>query len=134
MISECYKTDFKQNSSLQNSDVLEAVFTPFSASTTQMMLWYCYQDFLFKIFRIFGQKTCFFCCKLKCAYCTRSQCLSQSSGLRIIKNQPTICRLAIWRPLLYQLSYTPKYEVVRLGVACMCGASFRARFSITSTL
>ena len=37
-----------------------------------------------------------------------------------------------WRPLLYQLSYTPKYWVERVGVAWTCGTFFRARISISS--
>ena len=40
--------------------------------------------------------------------------------------------LEVWRPLLYQLSYTPKYLIERSGVALMCGALFHARNSITS--
>ena len=37
-----------------------------------------------------------------------------------------------WRPLLYQLSYTPKYLVEQIGVARQCGTCFRARISIPS--
>ena len=54
------------------------------------------------------------------------------SSLDNKKSQPTRCRLTIWRPLLYQLSYTPKYSLVKDGVARQCGTSFRARISIPS--
>ncbi|MEE3492662.1 hypothetical protein [Ruminococcus sp.] len=39
---------------------LEAVFMPFLAGTAQMMLWYCFQEILVKIFSIIALKIAFF--------------------------------------------------------------------------
>ena len=102
-----YNTNLYEKAPLKHR-CFSGAYLRFSKGTTQMMLLYCYQDFLVKNSRIFAPEVTLFLLKAVMRGLHKALVFKPLFRFLAIKKRlHTKSLLEVWRPLLYQLSYTP---------------------------